>query len=80
MMMHDERVYELSRLYIEERIAGAARERLLAECGQARNHVSEVAAWGGRLLVRVGRRLETLGGASPMPRPVEMRQRPLSHI
>ncbi len=63
-MMDESRAYELSRTFIEERLAQAEKERLLNAFGQQRAYRSEAAAWVGSVLVRLGRRLETMGGAT----------------
>lgn len=73
-MMDDRRAFELSRLYIQERIAAAEREHLLREFGQRRAYFSEFAARAGNLLVRVGRRLEAIGGAAQTGPSLEMQQ------
>lgn len=77
-MMLSEPVYELSQMLIAERLRRAERERLLATFGQPRNYLSGCAAWSGRVLVRLGRRLEVLGGGACGAPAVEMRQRTLS--
>lgn len=74
-MMDDQRALELSRLYIEERLAAAEKEHLLRSIGRPRPYVSEFAAWAGSMLVRVGRRLEVIGGATQSGPSFEMRQR-----
>lgn len=77
-MMFDDRIYELSQLYIKDRHARAERDYLLATCGRPSPSLSACAAWSGRALVRLGHRLERIGGAacgSPAP---EMRVRTLS--
>jgi hypothetical protein len=73
--MDDLRVYELSRLYVSERLAAAEKERLLAAYGHRTASVSGFAAWTGSVLVRVGRRLEKIGGAAHTAPSFEMRQR-----
>ena len=77
-MMLCEPVYELSQMVIAERLARAERERLLATLGQPRNYLSGCAAWSGGVLVRLGRRLEALGGGAYGAPAVEMRRRTLS--
>lgn len=74
-MMDELRAYELSRLYIAERIAKAERERLLIEAGRPRPYIVGLTAWSGGLLVRLGRRIEAAGGVSRASQPVEMRRR-----
>jgi nicotinic acid phosphoribosyltransferase len=63
-MMDEQRMVALSRLYIEERIAAAEKERLLRDFGTRRAYVPAGAVWVGGILVRVGRRLEAFGGAA----------------
>jgi hypothetical protein len=74
-MMDDQRAYELSRLYIAERIAAAEKEYLLRSIGRPRAYLPELTAWIGSALVRVGRRLEVMGGGAPTSPSFEMRQR-----
>lgn len=74
-MLDDLRAFELSRLYVIDRLAEAERERLLRSCEHRHGYVSDVTARAGRVLVRVGRRLETLGGAAHTAPSFEMRRR-----
>lgn len=62
-MMDEQRMVALSRLYIEERIAAAEKEHLLRTIGTRRASFSVCAARAGGILVRIGRRLESVGGA-----------------
>jgi hypothetical protein len=74
-MMDDQRTLELSRLYVAERIAAAEKEYLLRSFGRRRSYRAECAAWVGSALVRAGRRLEAIGGASQSGPSFDMRQR-----
>jgi hypothetical protein len=74
-MMDEQRAFELSRLYVEERLAAAEKEYLLRSLGQQRAYLSGVTGWVGSVLVRVGRRLEVAGGAAHTGPSLEMRQR-----
>ena len=74
-MMDEQRMLALSRLYIEERIAAAEKEHLLRMAGMRRASLPACAAWAGSVLVRTGRRLETLGGATHTTPSFEMRRR-----
>ncbi|GEM_PF-3612776 len=73
-MVDDQRALALSRLYIEERIAAAEKERLLHTVGVRRAYFSRCAAWTGSILVRIGRRLEAFGGAAHVGTAFEMRR------
>lgn len=73
-MMDEQRMVALSRLYIEERIAAAEKERLLREIGTRRAYIPVCAAWAGSVLVRIGRRLEASGGAPHTKAGFEMRR------
>ncbi len=77
-MMLCEPVYELSQMVIAERLERAERARLLATLGQPRVTFAGIAAWSGRGLVRLGRRLEVLGGGACVAAATEMRPRSLS--
>ncbi len=74
-MMDEQRALALSRLYIEERIAAAEKEWLLRAIGTRRASFSVCAAWAGSILVRIGRRLESFGGAAQTAPSFEMRRR-----
>ncbi len=74
-MMDEQRALALSRLYIEERIAAAEKEWLLRAVGTRRASFSVCAAWVGGILVRIGRQLETCGGAAHTAPSLEMRRR-----
>lgn len=69
MIVDQQRTYELSCMYIEQRLADAAHERLLREVERARGPRPALTARFGALLVRTGRRLEALGGAPQPARP-----------
>jgi hypothetical protein len=73
--MDDLRVFELSRLYVNERLAAAEKERLLLAYGRRPAYLSGFAARAGSILVRAGRRLEKIGGAAHTVPSFEMRQR-----
>ena len=66
MIFDDQRAFELSRSYMEQRLTEAARERLLHEAEQAAGPQPKLTTRLGGTLVRAGRRLEALGG---MPQP-----------
>ncbi len=74
-MMDEQRALALSRLYVEERIAAAEKEWLLRTVGARRVSFSVCAAWTGGILVRIGRRLESFGGAAHTTPSFEMRRR-----
>lgn len=74
-MLDEQRAFELSRLYVSERLAAAEKERLLRSVGHHGGYLSEFAAWAGSALVRMGRRLETVGGAPESVPSFEMRRR-----
>lgn len=73
-MMDDLRAFELSRLYINDRLVEAEKERLLLLYGRRPAYVAWLAARAGSVLVRVGSRLETLGGAAHTTPSFEMRR------
>jgi len=72
-MMDEQRALALSRLYVEERIAAAEKEWLLRTVGTRR--ASVCIAWAGGILVRIGRQLESFGGAAHTAPSFEMRRR-----
>ncbi|MDQ2786077.1 MAG: hypothetical protein M3Y58_13875 [Chloroflexota bacterium] len=74
-MMNEQQALALSRLSIEERIAAAEKEWLLRTVGTRRASFSRWVAWAGGILVRIGRRLETFGGAAQTAPSFEMRRR-----
>ncbi len=73
-MMDEQRALALSRCYIEERLAAAEKERLLRAVGTRRTSLAASVAWAGGALVRIGRRLESLGGAAHGSAAFEMRR------
>lgn len=73
-MMDEQQALALSRLSIEERIAAAEKEWLLRAVDTRRAPFSVCAAWAGGILVRMGRRLETFGGAAHTAPSFEMRR------
>lgn len=73
-MMDEQRALALSRLYIQERIAAAEKEHLLRMVGTRRAYLREAVAWAGSILVRIGRRLESFGGAAHAGAALEMRR------
>lgn len=62
--MYSETEVMMARLYAEERLREAARERLIGESRRARRQKWVLAARVGRTLIRVGERLEAAGGAT----------------
>jgi len=74
-MMSDQVALALSQIYVAERLAMAEKEHLLVSAGQSRAYTSVFAAWAGSVLVRLGRRLEAIGGAAHPAPSFEMRQR-----
>ncbi|MCA1668042.1 MAG: hypothetical protein LC793_11750 [Thermomicrobia bacterium] len=73
-MMDEQQALALSRLSIEERIAAGEKEWLLRAVDTRRVPFSVCAAWVGGILVRIGRRLETFGGAAQTAPSFEMRR------
>jgi len=73
-MMDEQQALALSRLSIEERIAAAEKEWLLRVVDTRRAPFSVCVAWVGGILVRIGRRLETFGGAAHTAPSFEMRR------
>lgn len=67
MIADQQWTFELAHI-IDQRLADAARERLLREAERARGAQPPLAARVGALLIRAGRRLEILGGV-PQPAP-----------
>ncbi len=74
-MMDGQREFDLSRLYIAERIAASEKEHLLRSTGRPRAYRAECAAWVGSALVRAGRRLEAIGGAAQTGPSFDLHQR-----
>jgi hypothetical protein len=66
MIADEQRTFELSRLYLEARLADAALERLIRQAEQAAGPQPTLKMRVGGALIRTGRRLEGLGGA-PQP-------------
>jgi hypothetical protein len=66
MIFDEQRAFELSRSYIEERLAEAAREQLLREAERAAGPQPKMTTRLGGTLIRTGRWLEALGGV-PQP-------------
>ena len=77
-MMLCEPIYELSQMLVAERLQRAERERFARHVRPPHSYLSGCAAWSGRVLVRLGRRLEVLGGGAYGAPAVEMRRRTLS--
>ncbi len=73
-MMDEQRALALSRLYIEERIAAAEKAQMLREIGTRRTYLAGAMTWTGSVLVRIGRRLESFGGAAHAGPAFEMRR------
>lgn len=72
MIAQQQQTLELAQMYLEQRLADAAHERLLRQVERAHGPRPALAARFGALLVRAGRRLEALGGAPQTARSLNL--------
>lgn len=70
MVFDEQRAFELSRLYVEQRLADADRERLLLQAKESAGPRQTLATRLGGTLIRAGRRLEAIGGVPQPSRPL----------